>query len=131
MDDHRHFGQQTENIFYYAIDTLPEAQRPAWFLDFREATYTEDLNGADFFACLDVGPAKLQVKSSEAGLWKYVSMYPHEDAIVIVVTPRNPPSDIRSRTLSLLGEWRDIKLRCMPRWKPMWGPIANFAYSPR
>lgn len=127
-DENRHFGLQTENRFYYAMKSLPAALRPRWFFKFREATNREDGEGTDFFAGLDVGEAPLQVKSSEVGLLKYIlEDHPDKDAIVIVVKPTDSPEAIRTGTLALLAEWRESRLRCMPRWRTAWGPIANFS----
>lgn len=125
VDINRHLGMETENRFFYAMQSLPKEMRPLWLWSIQEASRAEDTIGYDGFVRLDVGTIGIQIKSSMTGAQRYLEEYPNRRILVVVVAPDSTEVEIREAVIGALENWRTESLVSMRRWKPQWSSLFS------
>lgn len=106
-------GIESEQRFFEAFEEH-RSEWPGWLKSIRRATSKEDRMGYDAFAELDIGFLPIQIKSSEAGLDKFLRQYSHSHAVGVVVSRTSTSKSIYVDTLAGISWNRDLHLGLDP-----------------
>jgi len=105
-------GRENEKKFIYAYEDARHGGRlPKWLVVVRPATKTEDgYQKTDAVAITDVGPIRIQIKSSERACAAFMETEYGKYIVCVVVHDNEPPESLVKRTLPKIAARRHARI---------------------